>query len=36
MGFIDGAQLERLATAYPNDYGQYLKGVLNDPYEPGL
>ena len=35
MGFIDGAQLERLAAGLPNDYGQYLLGVLNDPYQPG-
>ncbi len=35
MGFIDGAQLEKLAASFPNDYGQYLKSVLNDPYAPG-
>ena len=35
MGFIDGAQLENLAAIYPNDYGRYLKTVLNDPYAPG-
>jgi glucose-1-phosphate thymidylyltransferase len=36
MGFIDGAQLERLASAIPNDYGLYLRSILNDPYEPGI
>jgi glucose-1-phosphate thymidylyltransferase len=35
MGFIDAAQVERLATAMPNDYGQYLRAILGDPYEPG-
>jgi glucose-1-phosphate thymidylyltransferase len=35
MGFIDGAQLEALAARIPNDYGQYLRTVLHDPYEPG-
>jgi glucose-1-phosphate thymidylyltransferase len=34
MGFIDGAQLEKLAAAIPNDYGQYLRAILHDPYEP--
>ena len=34
MGFIDAAQLEKLAAMIPNDYGQYLKTVLNDPYSP--
>jgi glucose-1-phosphate thymidylyltransferase len=36
MGFIDGAQLERLAATLPNDYGQYLRSILNDPYQPGV
>ncbi len=35
MGFIDAAQLEKIAVLFPNDYGQYLKTVLNDPYSPG-
>jgi glucose-1-phosphate thymidylyltransferase len=35
MGFIDAAQVERLAAAMPNDYGQYLRAILGDPYEPG-
>jgi glucose-1-phosphate thymidylyltransferase len=35
MGFIDAAQLETLAAAIPNDYGQYLRALLDDPYEPG-
>jgi glucose-1-phosphate thymidylyltransferase len=36
MGFIDAAQVERLAAALPNDYGQYLRNVLNEPYVPGV
>ena len=35
MGFIDAAQLEKLAASFPNEYGQYLKTILNDPYAPG-
>ena len=32
MGYIDAAQLERLATPMSkNGYGQYLLGLLNDP-----
>jgi glucose-1-phosphate thymidylyltransferase len=34
MGFIDAAQLEGLAAAMPNDYGQYLRALLRDPYRP--
>jgi glucose-1-phosphate thymidylyltransferase len=34
MGFIDAAQLDRLAAAIPNDYGRYLRNLLNDPYAP--
>ncbi len=34
MGFIDATQLARLAAAIPNDYGKYLMGVINDPYNP--
>ncbi len=30
MGFIDAAQLEALASALKNDYGQYLRMVLRD------
>ena len=36
MGFIDGKQVEALAKKLPNDYGQYLLRLLNDPYEPGV
>jgi glucose-1-phosphate thymidylyltransferase len=36
MGFIDAAQLERLAAGLPNDYGAYLRSILNDPYQPGV
>src|SRR6478752_35718 len=34
MGFIDAPGLEALADGMPNDYGQYLRAILNDPYEP--
>ena len=34
MGFIDAGQLERLAADLPNDYGRYLRDLLNDPYAP--
>ncbi len=30
MGFIDAAQVERLAAGYPNDYGRYLRDVARD------
>jgi glucose-1-phosphate thymidylyltransferase len=36
MGFIDAGQLERLAAGLPNDYGAYLRAILNDPYQPGV
>jgi glucose-1-phosphate thymidylyltransferase len=36
MGFIDAAQVGSLADALPNDYGRYLRGLLNDPYSPGF
>jgi glucose-1-phosphate thymidylyltransferase len=32
MGFIDAAQVEVLASRLPNDYGLYLRNLLNDPY----
>jgi glucose-1-phosphate thymidylyltransferase len=35
MGFIDAEQLAKLAAKLPNDYGQYLKNVINDPYTAG-
>ena len=34
MGFIDASQLEALADGLRNDYGAYLKALLNDPYDP--
>ena len=34
MGFIGASQIEALATGLPNDYGQYLLALLNDPYAP--
>jgi glucose-1-phosphate thymidylyltransferase len=34
MGFIDAAQVEVLASRLPNDYGLYLRNLLNDPYPP--
>ena len=36
MGFIDGPQLLRLASAIPNDYGVYLRSILDDPYNPAV
>ncbi|MFO0951478.1 MAG: hypothetical protein U0835_10070 [Isosphaeraceae bacterium] len=36
MGFIDGAQLERLAAGIPNDYGPLSASALHDPYHPGF
>ncbi len=35
MGFIDAEQLAKLAAKLPNDYGQYLKNVIHDPYAVG-
>jgi glucose-1-phosphate thymidylyltransferase len=35
MGFIDAEQLAELAAKLPNDYGQYLKNVIHDPYAVG-
>jgi glucose-1-phosphate thymidylyltransferase len=32
MGFITAEQVEALAAKLPNEYGQYLKNVINDPY----
>jgi glucose-1-phosphate thymidylyltransferase len=31
MGFITAEQVETLAAGLPNDYGQYLRGLLNEP-----
>jgi glucose-1-phosphate thymidylyltransferase len=36
MGFIAAAQVEDLAAKLPNDYGKYLKDMLNDPERPSL
>lgn len=36
MGFIDAAQVEKLAATMSNDYGQYLRAILHDPHQPGL
>jgi glucose-1-phosphate thymidylyltransferase len=30
QGFIDAAQVERIAAKLPNDYGQYLRGLIAD------
>jgi len=35
MGYIDAAQVEKLAAAMPNDYGQYLRAILQEPPQPG-
>ena len=35
MGFITAEQLEKLAAKLPNDYGQYLKNLIHDPYTAG-
>jgi glucose-1-phosphate thymidylyltransferase len=35
MGFITAEQVEALAARLPNDYGQYLKNVIYDPYTAG-
>jgi len=31
MGFISGEQVKTLASSLPNDYGQYLRDLLNEP-----
>ena len=31
MGFISGEQVKTLASSLPNDYGQYLRELLNEP-----
>ena len=36
MGFIDAAQVEKLAATMSNDYGQYLHAILRDAHQPGL
>ena len=33
MGFIDGAQLDRLAVAFRNDFGPYLQSILKESNE---
>ncbi len=32
-GYIDDAQLERLAAGYKNEYGDYLRGILTLPHD---
>ena len=34
MGFIDAGQVEAIAAKIPNDYGQYLRDLIHDPYDP--
>jgi glucose-1-phosphate thymidylyltransferase len=34
MGFINGDQVEQLSHKLPNDYGRYLRDLLNDPGNP--
>ena len=36
MGFIGAEQVQALASKLPNDYGQYLLRLLDDPFEPSL
>ena len=36
MGFIDAARVEEIAARFGNDYGQYLRRLLDDPFAPGL
>jgi glucose-1-phosphate thymidylyltransferase len=36
MGFIDAARVEALASKLPNEYGQYLRGLLDDPNAPSF
>jgi glucose-1-phosphate thymidylyltransferase len=36
MGYIAAAQVEALAAALPNDYGRYLKEMLDDPNAPAV
>ena len=31
MGYIDGEQLERLADEAGNEYGLYLRQIINEP-----
>ena len=36
MGFISAVALERLANKLPNDYGGYLKRILQESEAPGF
>jgi glucose-1-phosphate thymidylyltransferase len=36
MGYISAVELEKLASKLPNDYGGYLKMILQEPDAPGL
>ena len=36
MGFISAVALESLANKLPNDYGSYLKRILQEPETPGF
>ncbi len=34
MGFINAGQVAKLASELPNDYGQYLRALLDEPSQP--
>ena len=36
MGYISAVELENLATKLPNEYGSYLKRILQEPEAPGF
>jgi glucose-1-phosphate thymidylyltransferase len=36
MGYISAVELERLAAKLPNDYGDYLRMILQEPGTPGF
>jgi hypothetical protein len=36
MGFISAVALESLANKLPNDYGSYLKRILQESDGPGI
>jgi glucose-1-phosphate thymidylyltransferase len=36
MGFITAAEVEALAAGLPNDYGRYLRTLLDEPFIPGV